>query len=48
MSGERSYNWPEIAWYADRVLNDPDRPLTVEPDAEGIVPGIVWPVAGGE
>lgn len=37
-----------IAWYADRVLNDPELPLTVRPDAEGIVPDFDWPAARGE
>jgi hypothetical protein len=31
---------PTIPFYNARVLNDPDYPLTYEPDPEGVVPGV--------
>lgn len=31
---------PTIPFYNARVLDDPDFPLTVEPDPEGVVPGV--------
>lgn len=31
-----------ITWFEEKVLNDPEHPLTVEPDAEGILPGFDW------
>lgn len=30
---------PTVEFYDRRVLNDPEMPLTVEPDADGILPG---------
>ena len=34
-----------IVWFQQRVLEDPHLPLTVEPDAEGILPGFDWRTA---
>lgn len=36
---ESSMDPPTIEFYHRRVLEDPDRPLTTKPDAEGILPG---------
>lgn len=30
---------PTVDFFEQRVLNDPDQPLTTEPDADGILPG---------
>lgn len=31
-----------VRWYQDNVTGNPDVPLTVEPDAQGITPGFEW------
>ena len=31
-----------IAWFRESVLQNPDLPLTIEPDAEGVLPGFEW------
>lgn len=37
-----------IVWFREKVLENPDFPLMVDPDAEGILPGFDWRTASAE
>jgi hypothetical protein len=37
-----------IVWFREMVLENPDFPLSIEPDADGILPGFDWRAAAAE
>ncbi len=37
-----------IKWFREKVFENPEQPLTVDPDAEGILPGFDWRAGADE